>query len=71
MCPIRNVTACELMEENTIMGLLSHYRICASQLKYQMRKYWLKANVLHEQLLSSVPYTTLCPIRNSMLMFFV
>ena len=33
--------------------------------------FWLKASVLYEQLLSSVPYTTLCPIHNDMFMFFV
>ena len=32
--------------------------ICVSQLKYQMKKYWLNANVLYEQLLSSVPYAS-------------
>ena len=53
------------------MELPSYYSICASQLKYQMKKYWLKASVLYEQLLSSVQYATLCPIRNSMFMFFV
>ena len=35
------------------------------------KKIWLKASVLYEQLLSSVPYATLCPICNSVFMFFV
>ena len=40
-------------------------------LKYQMKKCWLKVNILYEQLLTSVPYATLCPICNSMFTFFV
>ena len=31
------------------MGLSSHYNICPSNLKYQMKKNWLKESVLHEQ----------------------
>ena len=34
MCPIRNVTACKLMEKSAIMGLPCHYSICLSQLMY-------------------------------------
>ena len=70
-CPIRNVTACKLMEESAIKGLPSHYSICPSQLKYQMKIVWLKASVLYEQLLSSAPYATLCPILSGMFMIFV
>ena len=69
--PIRNVTACKLMEESVIKGIPSNYSIYPSQLKYQMKKLWLKASVLYEQLLSSVPYTTLYPICNCMFMVFV
>ena len=69
VCSICNVTACKLMEESAIMGLPSHDSIRPSQFKYQMKKMWLKASVLYEQLLSSVPYTPLCPIHNSMFMF--
>ena len=71
VCPIRNVAACKLMEESAIMGLPSQYSISPSQLTYQIKIFWLKASVLYEQLLSSVPYATLCPIRNGMFMFFV
>ena len=53
------------------MGLPSHYSTCPTQLMYQIKKIWHKASVLYEQLLSSVPYATLCPISNSMFMFFV
>ena len=60
VCPIRNVTASKLMEKSAIKGLPSHYSICPSQLKYQMKKFWLKASVLYEQLLSSVPYALVC-----------
>ena len=63
LCPICNVTACDLMEESAIMGRPSHDSIiCASHLKYQMKKYWFEASLLYEQLLSSshaqhfVPY---------------
>ena len=35
------------------------------------QNFWLKATLLYEQLLSSVPYTTLFPICKSMFMFFV
>ena len=38
------------------MRLPSHTSICPSQLKYQMKFFWLKASVLYEQLLNSVPY---------------
>ena len=71
VCPIRNVTAGKLMEEGAIMRLPSHYSMCPSQLMYQIKKIWLKASVLYKQLLSSVPYATLCLIRNSMFIFFV
>ena len=71
VCPIRNVAACKLMEESAIMGLPSHYSICPYQLMYQIKKIWLKASVLYEQLFSSVSYATLCPICNDMFMFFV
>ena len=54
VCPICNMTACKLMEENGIMGFPSHYSICPSQLKYKMKKFWLKASELYEQLLNSV-----------------
>ena len=68
---ICNVTACKLIEDSAIMGLPSHYNICPSQLKYQMKKSWLKAIMLYQQLLSSVSYATFCPIYNSMFMFYV
>ena len=42
------------------MGIPSYYSICPSQLKYQMKKFWLEVVVFKEQLLSSVPYATLC-----------
>ena len=71
VCPICNVAACKLMEESAITGLPSHYSISPSQLMYQIKKFWLEASVLYEQLLSSVPYGTLCLIRNIMFMFFV
>ena len=71
VCPICNMTACKLMQESAIMGLPSHYSVCPSQLKYQMKKFWLKASVLYKLLLSSVPYTTLHLIHNSMFIFFV
>ena len=58
VCPIWNVTACMLMEESAIKRLPSNYSICPSQL-------------LCEQLLSSVPYATLCPIRRGMFIIFV
>ena len=53
------------------MGLSSHYSIRPSQLMYQIKKFWLKESVFYEQILSSVPYGTLCPIRNGMFKFFV
>ena len=68
VCPIQNVAACKLMEEGAIMGLPSHYSICPSQLMYQINIFWLKASVLYEQLLGSVLYATLCPMRNNMFM---
>ena len=49
------------------MRLPYHYSQCPSRLKYQMKKLWLKASVLYEQLLSSVPYVTLFRICNGML----
>ena len=54
VCPLLNVTACKLMEETAIKGFPSHYSICSYQLKSQMKNIWLKANVLYQQLLSSV-----------------
>ena len=54
------VVACKLMEESAIIGLPSYYSICPSQFMYQIKKFWLKASVLYEQLLSSVPYATIC-----------
>ena len=68
VCTIRNMTASKLTEESAIKGHLSHYSICPSQLKHQMKfGFWIKASVLYEQLLSSVPsmqhfvpYTTVC-----------
>ena len=75
MCPIHSVTACWLMVESAIMELPSRYRICPSPLKYQIK--FGSNQVLYELLLSSVPFTTLvpyatiCPIRNSMFMFFI
>ena len=68
VCLICNMTTCKLMEESAIKGLPCHCSICPSQLKYQMKNFWLKASVLYEQLLSSAPYVTLCPIRNGMFM---
>ena len=59
------------MEEGAAKGLPPHYSICPSQLKYQIKKFWLKASVLYEQLLSSFPDATLCPMCKSMLMIFV
>ena len=53
------------------MGLPYHYSIFPSQLQYQIKIFWPKAIVLYEQLLIKVPHATLCPIRNSMIMFFV
>ena len=50
---------------------LTYSNICHSQLKYQMKNFWLKASVLYEQLLSRVLYTTFCPIGNSMFVIFV
>ena len=71
VCPLHNMAASKLMEESAIMGLPSHYSICPSQMKYQIKQFWFKASVLYEQLLSSVPYATLCIICNSVFMFFV
>ena len=71
VCPLHNMAASKLMEESAIMGLPSHYSICPSQMKYQIKQFWFKASVLYEQLLSSVPYATLCTICNSVFMFFV
>ena len=45
VCPLRNVTACKLMEETAIKGLPAHYSVCPSQMKYQMKSFWLKASV--------------------------
>ena len=71
MCVSHMQRDCKLIEESAIIGLPSHYSICSSQFKYQLRNFWLKAHVLYEQLLSSVPYATLGPIHNSMFKFFV
>ena len=71
VCPIRNVTACKLMEDTAIIGLPSYYNICPSQWKYQMKKNWLKTSMLYEHLISSVPYATPCPIHNIMIMLSV
>ena len=60
LCPVYSMNACQLIEESVIKGLTSHYSICPSQLKYQIKKIWLKTSVLYEQLLSSAPYATLC-----------
>ena len=62
------MTVCKLMEKSAIKGLPSHYSICLSQLKYQMENFWLKLSVLYDELLSSVPCATLCPIRNGVFM---
>ena len=74
VCPIRNVTACKLMVlivYSAIMGLPSRYSMCPSQLKCQMKNFWLKLSVLFQELLSSVTYATSCPIRSGMVMFLV
>ena len=71
MCQICNKTARKLTEESAFMGLPSHYSIHFPHLKYQMKTFWSKASVMYEQLLSSVPYAMLCPIHNTMFMFFV
>ena len=70
VCPICNANVCKLIEESAIMGLPSHYSIYPSQLNYQIKKFWLKASVLYEQLLTSVIYATLCPILNGIFIFF-
>ena len=62
VCPIWNVTACMLMEESAIERLPSHYSICVA---------YGTSQLLYEQLLSSVPYATLCPIRKGMFIIFV
>ena len=64
VCPIRNMTACKVMEDTAIMGLPSDYSICPSQLKYQI-KFWLKANVLYEQLSHMQQYVYLLCIMNN------
>ena len=48
------------MDERAIKGIPSLNRICPSQLKYQIKKIWLKACAWYEQLLNSVPYATVC-----------
>ena len=70
VCSMHNVTACKLMEMSAVKELPFDYSICLSQLKHQIKSFWLKASMLHEQLLSNVPYATLCPIRNDMFMIF-
>ena len=50
---------CMYVHDSAIMELPSHYSICLSQMKYQMKSFWLKVSVLYEQLLGSVPYATL------------
>ena len=67
--PIRNVTACKIMESVT-KGVPFHNSICPSHLNYKMKHFWLKASVLYKQLSSSVPYATVCPIRNGVFMIF-
>ena len=68
LCVSHNdMAVCKLMEESVIIGLPSHYSICPFQLMYQMKNFWLKASVLYEQLLCSVPYGTLCLIHNGIL----
>ena len=57
-------------EESAFMGLPSHHSICPSQLKYQMKKLWLKESVLYDQLFSSFSYATLFTIRNGIFMLF-
>ena len=61
---MHNVTAGKLLEESAIMGFPSHYSICPSQLKYQMKNFWLRVGVLHEQLLRNAPWAPLCHMRN-------
>ena len=46
VCPICNVNACKLVGDSASMGLPSHYSICPSQLKYQMKNFWLKASCM-------------------------
>ena len=70
VCSMHNVTACKLMEVSAVKELPFHYSTCLSQLKHQIKSFWLKASMLHEKLLSNVPYATLCPIRNDMFMIF-
>ena len=43
------------------MGLSFNYSICSSQMKYKTKNFWLKASVLYEQLLSSVPALDFVP----------
>ena len=38
VCPKRNMAACRLMGDSTIMGLPSHYSICPSQFMYQIKQ---------------------------------
>ena len=71
VCSIGNMADCKFMEESAFLGLPSHHSICPFQLMSEVKKFWFKANILYDQLLSSVPYATLCPIHNSMFMFFV
>ena len=59
------------MKEGAIMGLPSHSSIYSSQMKYQMKNFWLKADVLYEQLLISVPYAARRSVGNGMFIFFV
>ena len=56
---IRNMTACNLMQESAIKGRHTHYSICPSQLKYQMKRFWFKAREQH-YMQHFVPYATVC-----------
>ena len=67
---MRSMTACKLMEESGNKELPSHYSICPSQLKYQIKKFSLKVNVLFKQLLRSVTYAALFFIRKGIFMTF-
>ena len=45
MCVSYSQRDCKVMEESAIKALPSHYSICPSQLKYQMKKFCLKADM--------------------------
>ena len=64
---MRNEIACKLIEESAIKGFPSRYSIYSSQLKYQMKKVWLKASVLYmsnylvvSHMQHFAPYATVC-----------